>query len=79
MLAETCKICHRQFDLEKNLSGLVFDDEHFVCEECNQILSDDDKNELMESVMGVSKKGMPIALWLIQEQNKGKSFMSMKK
>ena len=59
--------------------GLVFEDEHFVCEDCCKEHSDEQIFSISKSVMKNPDKGMPIALWLIHEQNKDKPMMSSKK
>jgi len=74
-----CEICEKDFELQKNRLGLVVDDHHFICEDCNIQLTEDDREHLSVSVMHSEVKEMPIALWLIQEQNKDKPLMSMKK
>ena len=56
-------------------SGLVFKDRHFVCEQCSKKHSDEEINEWSKSVMRQPECGMPIALWLIHEQNKGKQVL----
>jgi hypothetical protein len=61
--------------LRENPSGLVFDDEHFLCEDCSQ-LSEYALSQWTKTVMQSPSKGMPIALWLIHEQNKDKSILS---
>ncbi len=53
----------------------MFNDEHFICERCSGELSE----EKLISVMGERRRGMPIAVWLIHEQNKDKPFMTIKK
>ncbi|MEF8879471.1 MAG: hypothetical protein V5A64_03660 [Candidatus Thermoplasmatota archaeon] len=65
--------------MDENLSGLVFDDQHFLCEECCNKYTDEEIYNLTESVMHEPGKGMPIALWLLHEQNKDKLMMSVKK
>jgi len=62
--------------LNENLSGLVFNDEHFLCEDC---CSEEDLSNWTKTVMQDSQNGMPIALWLIHEQNKDKTMMTMGK
>ena len=75
-----CGVCNRDFSLEQNKMGLVLDDEVFVCEDCNRHLNDEDKTLFSYStVMHAPRKEMPIALWLIKEQNKDKPFMSIKR
>jgi len=79
LITKKCEICEQEFDLTANRRGLVLDDHHFICESCNSHLTDDDLENISSSVMHSDLKEMPIALWLIQEQNKDKSFMSIKK
>ena len=74
---KTCKVCDKNFSLHENKLGVVFDDEFFVCEKCIE-LNGDFENIIPEDSCTFSKK-MPIALWLIQEQNKDKHFMSVKR
>lgn len=79
MIRKKCEICEKDFDLRNNRLGLVIDEDHFICEPCNKQLTDDDREHLPVSVMHSEIREMPIALWLIQEQNKDKPFMSVKK
>lgn len=74
-----CDLCNRQILLDNNLSGLVFDDEYFLCEDCCNNNSQRDIEDWTESIMQKPSKGMPVALWIIHEQNKGKTLMSRKK
>lgn len=75
-----CGVCNQDFQLEENRLGVVFDDELFVCEDCHQKMNENEKNQFFSStVMRIPHKEMPIALWLIQEQNKDKPFMSIKR
>lgn len=78
MLDKTCMICSRKISLSSNPSGLVFKDEHFVCESCCETHYDDIKN-LTKTIMQSSDEGMPIALWLIHEQNRDKPLMTIKR
>jgi len=71
-----CGRCNRSFDLNEHPSGLVFNDHHFLCEECTHDLSSDNLNIWTRTVMQSPSTGMPIALWLIHEQNKDKTIMS---
>ncbi|HDM66811.1 MAG TPA: hypothetical protein ENG62_00285 [Thermoplasmatales archaeon] len=57
----------------------MFNDKHFICERCHQHLSNEELEQWKHSVMGESKSGMPIAVWLIHEQNKDKPFMTIKR
>jgi len=76
---KTCCRCDRTIALRENLSGLVFNDEHFLCEECVEVASEDDMAEWSRSIMQKPGSGMPIAIWLIHEQNKNKTMMSTTK
>jgi hypothetical protein len=79
LITKKCEICEKDFNLLHNRLGLVIDEHHFICESCNKELTDDDREHLPVSVMQSDIKEMPIALWLIQEQNKDKPFMSCKR
>lgn len=74
-----CDKCHTHFSLEHHEQGLVVDDSIFICEECHHKHIEEESNEIVSDSTQITKNGMPIALWLIQQQNKGKQFMSMKK
>jgi hypothetical protein len=74
-----CGLCNRQISLNDNLSGLVFDDEYFLCEDCCNKNTQNDIKDWTESTMQKHSEGMPVALWIIHEQNKGKTLMSSKK
>jgi hypothetical protein len=69
-----CSLCNRGFLLEENRGGVVFDDEHFLCEECTKNNPDDELDKFTKTTM--NQTGMPICLWLIHEQNKDKIIMS---
>jgi len=79
MTEKTCSVCNRNFSLNDNLAGLVFNNKHFVCEDCCTNKSDDDVISSAKTTMQSSQNGMPIVLWLIHEQNKNKPLMSSKK
>ena len=79
MSVKTCSICSQEISLDENPSGLVFNDEHFVCEYCCTNHSKEDLMNWTKSIMQSPESGMPIALWLIHEQNKDKPLMSTKK
>jgi len=79
MSVKTCSICSQEISLDENPSGLVFNDEHFVCEDCCTNHSGEDIMNWTRSIMQSPESGMPIALWLIHEQNKDKPLMSTKK
>jgi hypothetical protein len=65
--------------LSDNSSGLVFKDEHFLCEECLDRHSKEELSNFTKTIMQSSEDGMPIGLWLIHEQNKNKTMMTFKK
>ena len=71
-----CEICSRKISLSENLSGLVFNDKIFLCEECCNEKSEEDLIDFTKTIMQDSTKGMPIVLWLLHEQNKNKTMMS---
>jgi len=79
MPEKTCLICSQNISLSSNLSGLVFNDEHFICEDCCESHSDEDMRLLTKTIMQSPEDGMPVALWLIHEQNKDKPLMTIKK
>jgi hypothetical protein len=74
-----CSVCSRRFSLLDNRSGLVFGDEHFVCQDCCDTRSNDEITRLTKTSMILPTNGMPIGLWLIHEQNKNKTMMTVKK
>jgi transcription initiation factor IIE alpha subunit len=71
-------ICNKKILLKEHPLGLVFEDEHFLCEKCNEKLSKDELSKLNKTIMQSPQNGMPIALWLIHEQNKHKTMMTGK-
>ena len=73
-----CGLCNRKISLYQNLSGFVFNDEHFLCEDCCNSNSQNVIENWTNSIMQKHSEVMPIALWIIQEQNKGKTIMSRK-
>lgn len=80
MPEKTCMICSQKISLSNNLSGLVFDDKHFICEDCCATRSSNDIQNFTRTIMQTPDTGMPIALWLIHEQNRDKQLMvSIKK
>jgi hypothetical protein len=74
-----CQKCHTHFSPEEHSQGLVIDDQIFLCEDCSQHSLDDHEIEEVASSKQLLGNEMPIALWLIKEQNKGKTFMSAKR
>jgi len=79
MSEKTCDVCSKKISLDQNHSGLVFEDKHFVCEDCCSTHSDEELKSLTKTVMHTTENGMPIGLWLIHEQNKDKTMMTVKK
>jgi len=71
-------VCNKKILLDEHPLGLVFKDEHFLCEECSDKHSKEDLSKLSKTIMQSSENGMPIALWLIHEQNKDKTMMTFK-
>jgi hypothetical protein len=57
----------------------VFNDKHFICAECRKNTSNEDLTDWSKTIMQSPTAGMPIALWIIHEQNKDKIMMSRKK
>ena len=72
-------VCKDKMLLDNHPLGLVFKDEHFVCEKCSDKHSKLELSKLNKTIMQSPQNGMPIALWLIHEQNKNKSMMTGKK
>ena len=71
-----CELCKTKFFLQENQHGLVFNDKFFICEDCHKHTSEDELNTWSRSIMRNPQNGMPISLWLIHEQNKGKDLYS---
>ncbi len=78
MNSKLCEVCNQQFHLDENRSGIVVDEDHFVCETCTKKLHHEEIPPPC-SMMSDEKKMMPIALWMIKEENKDKQFMSVKR
>jgi len=79
MSEKTCDVCSKKISLDRNHSGLVFEDKHFVCQDCCTTHSNEELRNLTKTVMHTTENGMPIGLWLIHEQNKDKTMMTVKK
>ncbi len=80
MVERTCEVCKHTIDLNEHLRGLVFDDKFFVCEQCcSHVPEDKLAHWAHTTTMHVTECGMPIALWLIHEQNKDKPLFSKTK
>jgi hypothetical protein len=78
MIEKVCSFCSKKIVLGNNPSGLVFDDKYFFCEDCCENHSEEEFQNFTQTVMQSSQKGMPIALWIIHEQNKDKTMMTSK-
>lgn len=74
---KTCSICSKQISLSEHPLGLVFEDKVFVCEDCSNKHSKEELN--VKTTMQNPDNCMPIALWLIHEQNKDKTMMTFRK
>lgn len=72
MVERICDLCKNKMDLSHNQQGLVFEDRIFICEDCCKHTSENVLTEWSQSVMHVNTSGMPICLWLIHEENKGR-------
>ena len=69
-----CDICGKTFHLHEHKSGFVLKDEHFICKDH----TDEEVKIFTKTVMQDRFNGMPIGLWLIHEQNKNKTMMTVK-
>ncbi len=76
---KTCSMCSRKISLHENPRGLVFQDEVFVCEDCCNTHSHEEIKMWSKTIMQNPVEGMPIALWLVHEENKDKTMMTVKK
>jgi hypothetical protein len=72
-------MCKTQIDLRENQGGLVFDDQLFVCETCTSHNSEEDLMEWSTKMLQHSGSGMPIALWLIHENNRDKPLFTKRR
>ena len=79
MEEKICHKCHTTFSPVEHGQGVVIDNNIFICEDSHQKNTDERSFEEFSSSKQIINNEMPIALWLIKEQNKGKSFMSRKK
>ena len=79
MPEKKCSICNQKISLHQHPSGLVFNDEFFVCGDCSSKHTREELEKWSKSVMHSSENGMPIGLWLLHEQNKDKTMMTVKK
>lgn len=71
-------VCNEKMLLDEHPLGLVFKDEHFLCQKCNKKHSKEELSKLTKTIMQSPHNGMPIAIWLIHEQNKNKTMMTVK-
>ena len=69
-----CDICGKEFIFENNLTGLTIRGEFFSCEKCCQDASKDTLDGWVDYKKGKPGEIKPIALWLMQENNKAKLF-----
>jgi len=76
---KTCTVCSKKILLEDHPLGLVFEDKIFVCQDCAERHHETEISKLTKTIMQSSNSGMPIALWLIHEQNKDKTMMTFRK
>ena len=74
-----CNKCHTVFSPSDHEQGVVINDTIFICEECHTKHNEECNDQEPLITKQIDGNQMPIALWLIQQQNKGKSFMSRKK
>ena len=72
-------MCKNVISLHNHQLGLVFEDNIFVCEDCCNRHSEEEIREWSATVMQSPLTGMPIALWLIHEENKDKPLFTRKK
>jgi hypothetical protein len=70
ILKKTCEMCKNKFHLYEHQMGLVFNDKFFICQDCQTHKSNQEIIEWTQGVMRRLEFGMPISLWLINEQNK---------
>lgn len=69
-----CDLCSSSFIFEENPSGLVINEEFFACENCCKELSKEELENWTKSKMKSSNRLKPIALWLMEKNNKTKLF-----
>jgi len=79
MSEKICDICSKKIDLNDHPLGLVFEDQIFICQDCSIKHSHEELTKLSKTIMQCPHNGMPIALWIIHEQNKDKTMMTVKK
>ncbi len=71
-----CGKCHKNFSVSEHQSGLVFNDQLFICEDCIEDTPEEEFKQWISVKVENSTAGMPIGLWLIHEQNKDKPMFS---
>ena len=76
---KTCNICSKKIDLNDHPLGLVFKDQVFICQDCSSRHTQTELSKLSKTIMQCPTNGMPIALWIIHEQNRNKTMMTVKK
>lgn len=79
MLEKICDICSKKINLYDHPLGLVFEDQIFICQDCSIKHSQKELSKLTKTIMQSPHNGMPIALWIIHEQNRDKTMMTVKK
>jgi len=79
MSEKTCGVCKNIFHLHEHENGLVFEDNIFVCQNCTTNTSEHGRSEWSDTIMQPQSNGMPIAIWLIHEQNKDKPMFQRNK
>ena len=78
MPEKTCSICSKKFSLHEHTSGFVISDRFFVCSDCSEKHTRNELKSLTKTTMQDPFDGMPIGIWLIHEQNKNKTMMTVK-
>jgi len=79
MPEKICDICSKKINLNDHPLGLVFEDQIFICQDCSTKHSQKELSKLSKTIMQCPNNGMPIALWIIHEQNRDKTMMTVKK
>ena len=79
ILEKICDICSKKINLSDHPLGLVFEDQIFICQDCSIKHTQKELSKLTKTIMQSSQNGMPIALWIIHEQNRDKTMMTIKK
>lgn len=79
MSEKICEICSNKISLSDHPFGLVFQDNLFICQDCTKKHTHEEIKYFTKTTMHNPINGMPIGLWLIHEQNKNKTMMTVKK